>query len=86
VPELGKARLVFHPWHYGDAYTKRTCLWGTFNTALPRNPVAPVMYEQANGKRGSFMWAKCGGKSERTKELRSVTPPGFSKAFYEANP
>jgi hypothetical protein len=26
-----------------------------------------------------------GGKSERTKELRSITPMGFAKAFYEAN-
>lgn len=35
-------------------------------------------------KQGSYiqLW---GGKSERTKELRSVTPSGFSKAFYESN-
>jgi hypothetical protein len=26
-----------------------------------------------------------GGKSERTKELRSITPKGFAKAFYDAN-
>jgi hypothetical protein len=26
-----------------------------------------------------------GGKSERTKKLRSVTPQGFAKAFFEAN-
>jgi len=30
-------------------------------------------------------WKNLGGKSERTKELRSVTPLGFSYAFYEAN-
>ena len=28
---------------------------------------------------------KYGGKSERTKELRSETPMGFAYAFYEAN-
>lgn len=28
---------------------------------------------------------KLGGKSERTKELRSMTPLGFAKAFFEAN-
>jgi hypothetical protein len=28
---------------------------------------------------------KLGGKSEKTKELRSITPLGFAYAFYEAN-
>lgn len=90
VPELGKARLVWQPWWYGDAYTKRTCLWGQFNHELKRNPVAPEMYEftgkDGRVRRGSWMWAKLGGKSDRTKELRSVTPPGFAQAFFEANP
>ena len=43
------------------------------------------MYESA-GKRGSWQWAKLGGKSERTKRLRSQTPRGFALAFAEANP
>lgn len=85
LPQLGKPRLTWQPWWYGDAYTKRTCLWGAFNANLVRTPVEPVMYESA-GKRGSYMWAKLGGKSERTKELRSITPPGFARAFFEANP
>lgn len=42
------------------------------------------MYETKNGKRGSWMWANLGGKSERTKELRSITPMGFSRAFATA--
>jgi hypothetical protein len=86
LPELGKPLLVWQPWWFGDPYTKRTCLWGSFNPNLPRTPVEPVMYETANGKRGSWMWAKLGGKSARTKELRSVTPPGFAEAFFEVNP
>jgi hypothetical protein len=32
------------------------------------------------------MWAKLGGNSEKTKELRSLTPAGFAQAFFEANP
>lgn len=75
---LGNPAMRFHPWHYGDPYTKLTQLWGEFNTDLPRNEVEPV--------EGSKMWKKYGGKSERTKELRSATPPGFSQAFFEANP
>lgn len=59
-----------------DAYTKKTCLWGRFN--LPKtNPVPPVL--------GSTLWARFGGKSERTKEQRSMTPKGFAQAFFNAN-
>jgi hypothetical protein len=29
---------------------------------------------------------KLGGKSEKTKELRSMTPLGFAESFYLANP
>lgn len=74
---LGKPRMYFQPWEYGDPYTKKTALWGDFNTALPRNEVEPVD--------GSKMWAKYGGRSERTKTARSVTPSGFARAFMEAN-
>ena len=80
---LGPPQLIFNPCDYGDAYTKKTCLWGEFN--IPKkNPVEPVMYERG-GKKGSWMWANLGGKSERTKELRSMTPLGFARAFFEAN-
>ena len=30
-------------------------------------------------------WKKCGGKSLRTKNIRSATPRGFAKAWKEAN-
>lgn len=85
-PQLGKPRLIWQPWWYGDAYTKRTCLWGRFNENLVRTPVEPEMFETSNGKRGSYMWMRMGGKSDRTKELRSITPPGFARAFFNANP
>jgi hypothetical protein len=85
---LGAPSFVFNPCDYGDAYTKKTCLWGSFVPPLPlftsQRPVEPVMIEKG-GKRGSWMWANLGGKSERTKELRSITPAGFARAFYEAN-
>lgn len=86
LPELGKP-WYFNPcefagWLEGEAsdrecYTKRTGLWGNFNrpsklarTVLPG--CNPIM--------------SLGGKSERTKELRSMTPLGFAKAFFVANP
>lgn len=77
---LGPPRLMFHPCDYGDAYTKKTCLWGEF-TAPRRTPVEPVRVSS----QGSWV-QRLGGKSERTKELRSATPMGFARAFFEANP
>lgn len=74
-PAVGKP-WYFNPCDYGDPYTKKTGLWGNFNTALEKTPVKP----------DPNSWImKLGGKSERTKELRSMTPPGFAKAFFKAN-
>ncbi len=83
---LGPAKMWFHPCDHGDPYTKKTGLWGDFTTFGPSDPVEPIMYTDKNGKRGSWYWAKLGGKSDRTKELRSNTPPGFARAFKRANP
>jgi len=77
---LGNPRLYFDPCDYGDPYTKKTCLWGTFNPP-PKNRVEP----ERVCSQGSWV-QKLGGKSERTKELRSATPLGFAKAFRLANP
>ena len=76
---MGKPVMIFHPCDYGDPYTKRTCLWGHFNPPI-KSPVEPIK----SCKQGSWLM-RLGGKSEKTKRLRSVTPPGFAKAFYEAN-
>lgn len=86
VPEMAKyGPRYFQPYQYGDPYTKKTGLWGEFNFPEPTKIVEPIMYEGKNGKKGSYMWAKLGGNSERTKELRSITPEGFAYAFCEAN-
>ena len=81
---LGDPTLIFNPCDYGDPYTKKTLVWGNFN--IPeKTPVEPEFVTYANGKRGSKFWAKLGGKSDRTKRLRSATPDGFAKAFYDSN-
>lgn len=74
---LPKARMTFDPWQFGHPYTKKTVLWGNFNTDLPLSPVEPVL--------GSKMHSKYGGKSMATKNARSETPSGFAKAFFMAN-
>ena len=96
VPELGKPALIFDPCDFAgwadagerEDYTKRTCLWGDFDADLVPARVKPVMVEKRRKDgtvvRGSWMWANLGGKSERTKALRSKTPTGFARAFYSA--
>jgi hypothetical protein len=74
---LPKARMSFDPNHFGEPYTKKTMLWGNFNADLPTAHVEPT--------EGSKMWAKYGGKSQATKNARSVTPEGFAYAFFMAN-
>ncbi len=77
---LGPYQMTLQPCDYGDPYTKRTCLWGRF-TSPEKRPVEPVKV----CSQGSWI-QRLGGKSERTKRLRAITPPGFAKAFFEANP
>jgi len=87
VPELGSPRFKFHPYEFGgwvengENRRKQTWLWGQFNIPEKR-PIEP----EPKNKHGSGDWInKVGGKTEKTKEYRSMTPRGFAKAFYEAN-
>lgn len=92
VPELGIAWLIFDPCVYAgyadepkrDAYNKKTLLYGKFNNNLVAALVPPIFYE-SGGKYGSRHWRFLGGKSEKTKELRSMTPQGFARAFAVVN-
>ena len=70
----GNPSLIFNPCDYGDPYTKKTLLWGNFNHP-EKNPVEPT--------EGSKMHLIA--PSEERKTLRSITPPGFAQAFFEAN-
>lgn len=87
IPEIGKP-WYFHPHEYAgyapdpekDRYTKKTGIWGPVKRPQPKS-LEPIRV----CSQGSWLM-KLGGKSERTKELRSVTPLGFSRAFFEANP
>lgn len=96
IPFLqGKRQYTFHPHNFAkladdvtrEAYTKRTVIWGEGIRPLDRKAhnVEPIMVTKVgkNGRvyRGSWMWANYGGKSERTKTARSMTPVGFARAF-----
>ena len=67
---LGIPRFGFQPYEFGDPWSKRTALWGAF--ALPA--------------RGPFVRARGSAMQRATVAARSVTPPGFAKAFFAANP
>ena len=89
---------MFHPWEYGmylpetdkhpdhpeiiepnDRYNKKTCLWTNTLFTMPgkRPTEAPIGYSKQH--------KLLGGKSLRTKNIRSATPRGFSLAVFEAN-
>lgn len=62
-----------------DAYYKKTCLWLGHGFRAPYT-AAVVVKDDANPG-----WAKLGGKSARTKYIRSLTPRGLARALFEAN-
>ena len=74
VHYLGKPKMYFDPCDYGDPYTKKTCLWGEFNIPI-KTPVKPV------GKNPIWYMPP----SKNRSQLRSITPPHFAKAFFNAN-
>lgn len=68
-------KLLFNPCDYGDPYTKKTILWGEFNEKLPG--------QRAMNLFGSMMHKI--PPSEKRQAMRSATPKGFAKSFFEAN-
>lgn len=96
---LGHPALEFHPYEYGDPYTKKTLIWGNFN--IPKKkPVKPLNFEHPTTK-GAKDFVSCvehfadlkqipEGYLEKTgltrrAVLRSMTPDGFARAFFDAN-
>lgn len=89
----------FHPFEYGgyipeseaqhptwpeyiaprDAYPKKTCIWSGGGFVMPdKRPVhCPPGYSDQH--------KKLGGKSLKTKNIRSATPRGFARAVFAAN-
>jgi len=94
-----KPDYSFHPYEYGgyipygaeqhprwpdfiaprDAYPKKTCLWTGNGFKMP----SKVSVEPESGH--SRQHLKLGGKSAKTKNIRSATPRGFARAVMLAN-
>ena len=89
---LGKPQFTFNPCDYGDAYKKRTCLWGSFVPPLPLiigedMSVEPIKNPNS-GDHSIDNWLKSQGYKigKHRAKWRSLTPPGFAQAFFLANP
>lgn len=98
---LGEPTLMFDPCEYGDYYTKRTLLWGQFNKPLttqqriqampmdtPQQLLERVSALEAHttGLRAAYSKHHIRDMEQSTRQIeRSITPPGFARAFYEAN-
>lgn len=61
-----------------DAYTKATNIWCGNGFIIPqKKPVTGLTYYPG--------WEKLGGKSAKTKRIRSASPRGFFEAVFQAN-
>jgi len=93
---FGKPSYTFNPYDFGgylpsddthpewpeyiaacDAYPKKTCLWSGCGFELPDKK--PVSVRDGY----SDQHKKLGGKSMKTKNIRSATPRGFARAVFE---
>ncbi|MCC6831064.1 MAG: hypothetical protein IT200_06930 [Thermoleophilia bacterium] len=88
---LGPPAMVFDPCHYGDPWTKKTLLWGDFTVPIPDSLFVSVQsVEPAEGSRVHLMAGvrprDSAEVAKRKRSARSATPPGFARAFFEANP
>jgi hypothetical protein len=96
---MGKPKLSFQPYQYGDGWTKKTDIWGKFN--MPKTthtwescPKLPL-YVRPNRKKPSIAFLHKSAKllipqfkdfdADTDAALRAITPPGFAKAFFEEN-
>lgn len=85
VPEVGPVRLTFDPCDFAgypggeaDTYTKRTQLFGHFTAPTSR----PLPITHVKGSSPIHRAAP----GPMRKHFRAVTPTGFARAFFEANP
>jgi hypothetical protein len=70
---LGPPRLEFYQWEYGDPGHKPTCIWGEF--------VPPAKHPRPRRKPSTYRT-----RFANASPADAITPPGFARAFFEANP
>ncbi len=92
---LGMPAWTFEQWQFGEMQIKRTDLWGYFKTPKPtvkKKPEVELTKRYPNGKTNSRCWAKPKAPTQyqhynlSRQAIRAITPAGFAKAFFKANP
>lgn len=68
----------FHPWHYGDLYSKKTCLWTGNGFVMPE-----VKYVTRPEGVTQKIWLASPGLDRQDE--RSETPEAFARAVFESN-
>jgi hypothetical protein len=97
---LGQPCFTFQPWEFGDAWTKKTDIWGDFNKPIKQYlkwedvPKLNLYIRPNRGKPSIAYLHKSAVKNIpqfsqynpiNDAAFRAITPPAFAKAFYEAN-
>lgn len=98
---MGKPTVTFQPWEYGDPWTKRTDLWGTFSppqkvySAWEDVPNKLPLYTRPGRGKPNFAYLHKSAHAlipqlsfavpQTDAEFRAMTPPGFAQAFFRAN-
>lgn len=81
---LGEPSYTFDPWQFGHNYQKKTALWGIFNYPKEKVQVKPEGMKKFSMLLSKEIYPEFYGIYTR-QERRVITPPGFAKAFFEAN-
>ena len=96
---LGNPKFEFSPWEFGDAYKKRTAIWGYFNEPIKTvTDITKVMTKEQIEKHKTnsqtlpkFDYMKSKDihpeyfKTFDRQTRRAITPAGFANAFFKAN-
>lgn len=98
---MGKPTTTFQPWQYGDPWTKRTDLWGSFSVPEKKYknwedvPEKLDLYTRPGRSKPNFAYLHKSAHAlipqlsfcnpKTDAEFRAITPPSFAKAFFEAN-
>ena len=87
---MGRPPLKFHPYDFGDRYSKETFIWGMFNE--PRKSPVKLNSKEIIQSRNNIRPLppipkeyKQDGKMKPVQIRRSITPAGFAQAFFKAN-
>ncbi len=99
---IGEPRFIFQPWEFGDPWTKRTAIWGEFELpkktfkSWDKVKKNPKLYIRPGRGKPNMVWLHKSAIHDIPKfrkftveddaGFRAITPQGFARAFFKANP